>query len=228
MFFSRCRWSDSWTHSRGNILIPDCDENLNWYKGCRKKHGSKNAQRRTQRAPWHNRLEACQVVAFLAFISGCGVAEGGWARLAEQSRAGGILQGEGRREREGVKTSWIQVRKARERGRTWEAKQWRLTPPLPPVSSLAQWTGGRCSDVNTHRGKRETGNNMEVMFVWSGQEWSILFFRLLCRPVSEGEGRRGPDTGDGHRNSRSQGPPWQSVVLAGLDWTGIQTSPGHE
>lgn len=42
------------------------------------------------------------MVAFLAFISGCGVAEGGQARLAEQSGAGGILQGEGRREREGV------------------------------------------------------------------------------------------------------------------------------
>lgn len=52
-------------------------------------------------APWHNRSEACQVVAFLAFISGCGVAEGGRVRLAEQSRAGEILQGEGKREGRG-------------------------------------------------------------------------------------------------------------------------------
>lgn len=52
-------------------------------------------------APWHNRLEACQVVAFLALISGCGVAEGGRVRLAEQSKAGEILQGEGKREGRG-------------------------------------------------------------------------------------------------------------------------------
>lgn len=52
-------------------------------------------------APWHNCSEACQVVAFLAFISGCGVAEGGRVRLAEQSRAGEILQGEGKREGRG-------------------------------------------------------------------------------------------------------------------------------
>lgn len=101
------------------------------------KHGSKYAQQRTQRAPWHNRLEACQVVAFLAFISGCGVAEGGRARLAEQSRAGRILQGEGRREREGVNKLNTGEKGKRERedvgGKTMEAHP-SLTPCLLPCT----------------------------------------------------------------------------------------------
>lgn len=87
------------------------------------------------RAPWHNRLEACQGVAFLAFISGCGVAEGSRVRLAEQSRAGEILQGEGKREGRGKRGT--QVRKARERqdagGKTMEALP-SLRPCLLPCT----------------------------------------------------------------------------------------------
>lgn len=47
------------------------------------------------------------------------------------------------------------------------------------------------------------------------------FCSLGCS-VSEGERRKGPDTGDGHRNSRSQGPPWQCAVLkwySDLSWS---------
>lgn len=114
--------------------------------------------------PWHNRLEACQVVAFLAFISGCGVAEGGRARLAEQSRAGGILQGEGRREREGVNKLNTGEKGKRERedvgSKTMEAHP-SLTPCLLPCT--VDWREVlRCEHT---RRKRETGNNMEVMFV---------------------------------------------------------------
>lgn len=175
--------SDCWTHSRGNILIADCDENLNWYtgKGCRKKknkpkHGSKNAQRRTQRAPWHNRLEACQVVAFLAFISGCGVAEGGRARLAEQSRAGGILQGEGRREREGVNklNTGEKGKREREGGRGRQNNGGSPLPyPLsPPLHSGLE--GGAQMWTHTEKTRDREQYGSHVCLIGAGMERSVL------------------------------------------------------
>lgn len=151
-------------------------------------------------APWHNRSEACQVVAFLAFISGCGVAEGGRVRLAEQSRAGEILQGEGKREGRGKHEEhrWERQRERQDiGGKTMEALP-SLSPCLLPCT--VDWREVlRCEQRERER-KSKRGHNMVVMFDWTEQEWSVLFLRLLCRPVSE----RGSEQGAGHRRQTQE------------------------
>lgn len=150
----------------------------------------------------------------------------GWQRMDGQGwqiRVKGILQGEGMKEKK--ETTAAQVRrkreKNRERGRERadaRMKTYRkLSPPLPLVSSLVQCKGG--AQLATRSGRNTISEGQRTIWnTWKcDQSWNGVFCAVACSADLFLVENKGLDTGDRHRNSRSQGLPWQSSLF-GLDW----------
>ena len=113
----------------------------------------------TQRAPWHNCLETCQVLTFLLFFWDSEV----WGGRDWQIRVTVILRGKGEKGKEKkVNNNNTGEKEARERGNTLQTQ-----PSLALiVSSLVRSTEGRCSAGSSERqtpALEGRGHNMRDM-----------------------------------------------------------------
>lgn len=122
------------------------------------------------------------------------------------------------------------MRNTRERAEAGGKTLTKLTPPSASLSPplYDQLKGG--AQLGTGR-KRETPSlrdraqyESHGTLIRAGKGCYVLEVALQTCFWRK---REGLDTGDGHRNSRSQGLLWHSVVLAHLDFAGIPTFPSH-
>lgn len=144
----------------------------------------------------------------------------GWQRMDGQGwqiRVKGILQGEGMKEKRETTVAQVRKERGREREQTQKSKHTESSALPCPLSPPLYSAGG--AQLATGSGRNTISEGQSTIWnTWKcDQSRNGVFCTVACSADLFLVENKGLDTGDRHRNSRSQGLPWQSNLF-GLDW----------